>query len=40
MDCVAERVRAAMGSKDASIALLKEELAKQHKQASALLDLS
>lgn len=40
MDQVSERVRAAVESKDASIALLKEELAKQQEQASFLLDMS
>lgn len=40
MDQVSERVRAAVESKDASIALLKEELVKQQEQASFLLDMS
>lgn len=40
IDQVSERVRAAVDSKDASIALLKEELAKQQEQAEFLLDLS
>lgn len=40
IDQVSERVRAAVESKDASIALLKEELAKQQEQASFLLDIS
>lgn len=37
---VSERVRTAVKSKDASIAQLKEQLAKQQEQASFLLNLS
>ncbi|KAG0625471.1 hypothetical protein M758_2G058100 [Ceratodon purpureus] len=40
IDQVSERVRAAVKIKDASIAQLKEELAKHQEQASFLLDFS
>ena len=40
IDQVSEGVRAAMKIKDASIAQLKEELAKEQEQASFLLNLS
>jgi hypothetical protein len=40
MECVAVRVRAAVESKDATIAMLEEELVKQREQATALLDMS
>lgn len=40
MECVAERERAAVENKDATIEMLKEELAQQREQATALLDMS